>query len=267
MKEPGRTPPKDVLTALRREVRFHCPVEVDGTVCGSPYLTWHHFDPPWRKEKHHRVEGMIALCRSHADKADNGSYTDDQLRRFKAKAAANYDAVQGDFAWMRQQLVMYAGTNLFIGTDILVEIGDTPLVWFTVNEHGERMLNYRNLHENSTVIEDNVWTIGQDELSEVICPPGARTLDVTHSNGDHLRVEYHSFDTPQDVVAKFPKQAHNEGNLARLTFPLTIVELTDETSDGLIKIRPENIDMAGHIMTGSWLENNGRGIMINPPEE
>ncbi len=61
-----RTPPIAVRRQLRREVGFGC--SLPG--CGVPYLTWHHFDPPWRQEHYHRVEGMIALCRDHADKAD-----------------------------------------------------------------------------------------------------------------------------------------------------------------------------------------------------
>ena len=44
------------IRTLRREVGFGCPV------CRSPFLTWHHFDPPYHVEEHWRHEGMIALC-------------------------------------------------------------------------------------------------------------------------------------------------------------------------------------------------------------
>ena len=54
----NRTPPKKVIQTLRQEVGFGCPVPN----CGNPYLEWHHFDPPWSIENHHRPEGMIALC-------------------------------------------------------------------------------------------------------------------------------------------------------------------------------------------------------------
>jgi len=62
----NRTPPAAVRRELRREVGFGCPIPD----CGIPYLTWHHFDPEWRVEEHHRPEGMIALCLTHAGLAD-----------------------------------------------------------------------------------------------------------------------------------------------------------------------------------------------------
>src|SRR5215211_7582447 len=77
----NRTPPIEVRRELRREVGFGCPV--DG--CGSPYLTWHHFDPPWKERQHHDVVGMVALCREHHDKADVGAFTRQQLRQLKTE--------------------------------------------------------------------------------------------------------------------------------------------------------------------------------------
>jgi hypothetical protein len=71
----SRTPPIQVTREIRSEVGFSCPIDR----CGNPYLTWHHFDPPWSIEQHHRPEGMVALCREHADKADAGAFTDDQV--------------------------------------------------------------------------------------------------------------------------------------------------------------------------------------------
>ncbi len=73
-------PPADIRRALRVEVGFGCPV--DG--CGSPYLTWHHFDPPWRERQHHDAAGMIALCLQHHKEADSGAFSHEQLRVLKA---------------------------------------------------------------------------------------------------------------------------------------------------------------------------------------
>src|SRR3984885_9748514 len=96
-KPPGRKPPRNTLKALRAEVGFLCPVKD----CGRPYLTWHHFDPPWRVKKHHQPEGMIALCREHADQADNGAFTDHQLRELKITGKGRAHEVRGRFNWMR----------------------------------------------------------------------------------------------------------------------------------------------------------------------
>jgi hypothetical protein len=97
MAGPSRDPYEWVKTALRQDVGFCCSVQD----CGIPYLTWHHFDPPWRVEHHHRPEGMIALCREHADKADHGSFTDDQLRELKQEGRSRAAEVRGRFDWMR----------------------------------------------------------------------------------------------------------------------------------------------------------------------
>ncbi|WP_133202535.1 MULTISPECIES: hypothetical protein [Arthrobacter] len=114
-----------VLNILREEVGYHCPADKDGDICGSPYLTWHHFDPPWRVEKHHRPEGMIALCREHADKADNRSYTDDQLRTLKKEGKGRGKSVSGRFDWMRQEMIAVVGGNAFLDApeDIIVQKG------------------------------------------------------------------------------------------------------------------------------------------------
>lgn len=37
-----RNIPKDVRKILRKEVYFGCPIKD----CGSPYLSYHHFNPP-----------------------------------------------------------------------------------------------------------------------------------------------------------------------------------------------------------------------------
>lgn len=89
----NRTPPARIRERLRREVGFGCPVKG----CGSPYLTWHHFDPPWSKHEHHEPNGMIALCREHHDQADAGAFTKDQLRAFKVATSDREKGVQGRF--------------------------------------------------------------------------------------------------------------------------------------------------------------------------
>lgn len=93
MAGPGRDPYRDVKRQLRQEVRFGCPV----ADCGNPYVTWHHFDPPWRVEHHHRPEGMIALCLEHAPQADAGAFTDDQLRALKRGGGNLSDIIAGRF--------------------------------------------------------------------------------------------------------------------------------------------------------------------------
>lgn len=75
-------PPSAVRLELRREVGFCCPVEG----CHWPYLTWHHFDPPWHARQHHDQAGMVALCLQHHKEADSSAFTPEQLHAFKTTA-------------------------------------------------------------------------------------------------------------------------------------------------------------------------------------
>ena len=81
---PSRKPGKEIRDLLRREVNYGCPVRFpDGSGCGCPVLTYHHFDPPWAGNFVHNPDGMIALCKLHNDLADGGMWTDSQLRAMK----------------------------------------------------------------------------------------------------------------------------------------------------------------------------------------
>ena len=79
MSDKGKTAAMEVL---RREVGYGCPV------CRSPFLTWHHFDPPEHVEKHWRVAGIVAMCPlCHADADEKGTsagaYSKEELRTMK----------------------------------------------------------------------------------------------------------------------------------------------------------------------------------------
>ncbi|MEV7801107.1 hypothetical protein AB0O14_18650 [Microbacterium foliorum] len=261
----GRRPPKAVLTALREEVHFRCPVPMEDGICGSPYLSWHHFDPPWRVENHHRVEGMIALCTDHAAKADGGVYTDEQLRRFKQEAAANDAPVEGDLAWRRQELVLFAGTGLFVNSHVIVAYDGIPHIWFERNEHGEMLLNYKSLRSNRTIIENNLWVIPQDELAEVVCPPRGRKLEIRHLNGDVLKLEFKSYDSADSFLTEVPGHRHNKTRLEKLAYPLTVLFLTEVTTNGEINIHPDRLDLNGNTFWYPWFKDAEVAINLRGP--
>ena len=84
MTEFSRKIPTPIMKQLRKEVNFGCPIKN----CGSPFLTYHHFEPTFRELKDmdnpsHRPQGIIALCHLHADQADGGSWTNNQLTEMK----------------------------------------------------------------------------------------------------------------------------------------------------------------------------------------
>jgi hypothetical protein len=180
--DPGRTPPREVLRELRQEIGFCCPV----AGCGSPYLTWHHFDPPWRVEHHHRPAGMIALCREHADKADNGSFTNDQLRELKRVGRERAELVRGRFDWMRRDLLARVGGNFYYEQPVILQVGPVPCIWFNRDDDSHLLLNFRMptlSGEPRAQIEDNWWSVLPD-VTECVCPPHGRLVEVSYQNGD-----------------------------------------------------------------------------------
>ena len=151
----NRTPPKKVIQTLRQEVGFGCPIPN----CGNPYLEWHHFDPPWSIENHHRPEGMIALCTQHHKNADNHAYTNEQLIEFK-KNKVNSEKVKGNFEWRRNKLLTVVGGNFYYETPRALVIDNYDVVSLTRDESGYLLVNVEMLSvskEERLVMRENCW--------------------------------------------------------------------------------------------------------------
>lgn len=118
-----RTPPADVRRALRAEVNFGCPVPG----CGVPFLTWHHFDPPWSVREHHELAGMIALCRNHASAADGGTYSKAELRVMKQRPYVT-DVLSAVWPWQPENLTFILGGSILFGSEAALTIGGIPVV-------------------------------------------------------------------------------------------------------------------------------------------
>jgi hypothetical protein len=116
----SHTPPKNVRELLRKEVNFGCPVQG----CGIPYLTWHHFDPPWRIKEHNNPEGLIALCQTHAGLADGGRWTPDQLREMKQNPFVNLHEMKGSYDYLRTDTICFAGNIAYHVKNILTIDGE-----------------------------------------------------------------------------------------------------------------------------------------------
>jgi len=176
----NRTPPANVRRTLRREVGFGCPVEQ----CGSPYLTYHHFEPAWASHPHHDADGMIALCLQHHKEADGGTFTIQQLRRLKT--AAPRLSVRGRFNWQRERLFIIGGSNFFVGSPSILRYGARDLIWFGRSEHGHGTINmdlYSPAGALVLSLRDNDWLI-LPTVDDIEAPPSAHRLLVrskTHS--------------------------------------------------------------------------------------
>ncbi len=113
----SRTPPEWVKQALREEAGFGCPV----AGCREPFLTWHHFDPPWHERHHHEPDGMIALCIKHHVMADRGVFSRTQLRAFKS-SPHSVEEVRAKFEWARPKQLIRLGGFYMGGRDTMMNV-------------------------------------------------------------------------------------------------------------------------------------------------
>ncbi|GAB4509002.1 MAG: hypothetical protein OHK0046_03150 [Anaerolineae bacterium] len=196
-----RTPPERVKTKLRKEVGFRCPIPG----CGSPYLEFHHFDPSFSVKKHHNVEGMIALCPEHHRQADGGAFTVSQLRRFKAEALQNCISVAGKFQWMRNDLLITGGTNVFYQSQIVLAVDNQPLIWFDRDSEGNLLLNVkvdRIASEPVLEIHNNSW-LKRGEPIDLVCPPSGRSIHVRYQTGFSMSFAFSELQNVSDLHGSF----------------------------------------------------------------
>jgi hypothetical protein len=114
--------PAHVKEELRAEVGYGCPV------CRSPFLTWHHFDPPYRVRPHNDPKRMIALCGEHAAEADNDNWPPEKLHALK-KTPRSVEDVRGSFpSWEHENILVRLGGNYTGGSEVLIAIEGQPLV-------------------------------------------------------------------------------------------------------------------------------------------
>lgn len=253
--EPGRQPPRALLRELRKEVHFRCPIPD----CGSPYLTWHHFDPPWRVERHHRISGMIALCREHADKADNGAFTNDQLRNFKSQEY-RHESIFGTFDWKRQHVLVVTGSIFHYDCDVAIQFGDDPALWFNRDADGSLLLNFwlpSFTGEPRVEMEDNVWIV-PPAVDELISPPHGRLIEVRYASGDYLKIEYREARSQAELLERYPSAGFLVHNVD-VSFPLTIVEIAErlQTGSDIIELARNATTIFGMTMVDCWSVSAG----------
>ena len=174
---PPRTPPADVLRALRREVHFGCPVEG----CGKPFLMWHHFDPQWSECPHHNPEGMIALCTEHCQEADRKLRTKEDLKRLK-RSPFTKDVVEAKLPWASDNLILRVGGSYFSTPCQVLSICDQPIVAVRRSDEGPLLVSVRFYDENDipvAILEDNFFTSITD-ISDIVVSPGKDRLEVTY---------------------------------------------------------------------------------------
>jgi hypothetical protein len=250
-----RIPPESVLHELRREVGYGCPV----AGCGSPYLKWHHFDPPWHEREHHEPQGMIALCGPHHDAADGGAYTVEQLKEMKQNGAARNGAVGGRFEWMRNKVLGVIGGNYYYECGIMLVVANQPTVWFNRDERGSLLLNLQMPTISGlprAQIRDNVW-LAVGAPTTLVCPPNGKSLKIKYANGDRLSIAYRELESAATFARRFGHEP-----MDAIPFPVTAVEISLNIAGSQIRFSPKGTTAGGGRAVHCLTARNAVGMTV-----
>ncbi|MDO4820878.1 MAG: hypothetical protein Q4A03_02360 [Rothia sp. (in: high G+C Gram-positive bacteria)] len=193
----SRNIPVAVKKELRKEVEFGCPING----CGVPYLEYHHFDPPWHVENHHRPEGMIALCATHHAKAD--AFTVKQMREFKNNA--QNEIVKGRFEWLRDEVLARIGGNYFFKNQVELRICDVDVVWFERDDAGNLCLNINFIEVRGQklwvhpIMRNNDWIFNTNVL-DIDCKASGKELEVKFYDGSMVSIAFKEIKTPGEAI-------------------------------------------------------------------
>jgi hypothetical protein len=280
----NREPPAAIRTALAEEAGFGCPV--DG--CGSPYLTWHHFDPPWSVREHHEPGGMIALCRDHHPEANAGAFSNDDLHELKRTGREKARLLGARFNWMREQLLVRVGSVFYYETPIAIRIGERPIVWFNRNEANRVPVNLSMPSASGDPrleMRDNFWLTEGTNLRALNCPPSGKVVQTRYANDDLLRIEFRNIGSLEELDRRYqPKRPKTRRRSERLipeesatsssyadpvkrdgiTFPIAVAEITMRLPGTGLQFSANKTGLGTSAIYGGWMSHCGVGIQIGP---
>jgi hypothetical protein len=211
---------------------------------------------------------MIALCREHADKADHGSFTDDQLRELKRIGRSRALEVRGRFDWMRRDLLTVIDGKFFYQTPVIFQIVDEPCIWFDRDENGYLLLNFRmptiSGHPRARV-EQNFWSVNP-EVAEVICPPNGRLIEITYGNGDRFRIEFSDITSADELAERYPKGETRSWS-RNISFPIVLVEVWEAVAGTEIAFGPNYSSLLALRWANGFVAFCRVGVHHNVPKD
>ncbi len=180
--EPRDAIPNWVKQELRKEVGYGCPV------CRSPFLTWHHFDPPYGERAHNEPKGMIALCGEHHDEADNDNYSIQRLRELK-KTKRSAEDVRGTFpSWSQENFLVRLGGSYVGGTQSIISVNNEPIIQLRKNEEDLLAVSFDVFAPDGTVLAkmvDNCLEMnpGHQDLYDFEATSKKRSVSIWFAKG------------------------------------------------------------------------------------
>ncbi len=172
----SRTPPASLRRQLRKEVGFGCPI------CRSPFLTWHHFDPPWHQGHTHSQKGIIALCSNCHRQADGGMYTNEQLHELKEKQAGSPPL--GTLPWRVKGAIIDFGGNYFIARTnkkFSIKVANQEVFSFRLEVDGRLSVDAQIWNKRKEVVfklERNDILANIDDIEDIECAAQGKSLSV-----------------------------------------------------------------------------------------
>jgi len=161
---------------LRQEVGFGCPI------CRTPFLTYHHFDPPWRERKHFDPDGVIALCRKHHDMAEGGHYTKRYLRDLKS-ASYSVSDIKEYFPWVRNQFIVRVGGLYSVGSRTVIRVDGEPVIQIATGEDGLVSVSFELRSSDGNIVArmtNNVFEAGPIVPFDLLTKTTATQIKVWH---------------------------------------------------------------------------------------
>lgn len=243
----NRLPPADIRRNLRREVGFGCPVNG----CRSPFLEYHHFDPPWNEGLAHIESGMIALCPSHHAMADSGAWIKEDLRNMKQETTR--PPVKGRINWNLANSVLIAGKNYFFGNTISLRLMDYEVFGLHQDSEGRLFVNalFWDSNLNAVLqIQENDILINNLASGDFSCTASGNKLRVeSRFSNTYFEIEMHRAKTsrvfkglPNDLKEEWMlallKEREDDGQVLVLTLKAKII-----TSRLMVQIQDNAIRM------------------------
>ena len=152
-----RAIPADVKREVRRRAGFGC------VVCGSAFAQYHHFDPKFEDARSHDPNGIVYLCPTHHEEADEGRLSVESVRHFASNPAALQLGFSfGVFDMRCERPVLHVGKLTGINCRNFFRIDGRPILWINPPETtgGPFLLNADLVDSKGTPIlkiVDNEW--------------------------------------------------------------------------------------------------------------
>lgn len=178
----SQTPPAEIRRNLRKEVNFGCPI------CRSPFLTWHHFDPPWTECHSHNEAGIIALCSNCHRQADGGAYTKQYLHELKSKNIS--EPPLGSLPWHVNSALINFGGNFFIAQTskvFSIRVAGQEVFSLRLDNNGYLKINACIWNSKNALVlrlEENDIISFIDNIGDLECTAQAKILSVISKEND-----------------------------------------------------------------------------------